>query len=64
MKLKFKLSILVMAILIAVDLNRHMIEFWKGRQERRLSMLNTLENVFSQYHRLPQLSRESEGLMK
>ena len=74
MKLKFKLSILVIAILIAVvaglsilmlseaskisvDLNINIIEylsgelaeFWKGRQDSRFSMLNTIAEVMSDY---------------
>jgi len=74
MKLKFRLSILVITILIvvvitlsiimlhsasdiAIDLNRDVIEylsgelaeFWKGRQDSRFSMLNTLAEVMADY---------------
>jgi len=76
MKLKFKLSLMVIAILvvvvatisiillsnassIAINLNREVIkylsgeqaEYWKGQQDTRFAMLNTLENIFSQYQR-------------
>jgi len=76
MKLKFRLSIMVIAILIvvvaaisiillssaseiAIDLNRKVIkflsgeqaEYWKGQQDVRFAMLNTIENIFSQYQR-------------
>ncbi|MCL2231015.1 MAG: methyl-accepting chemotaxis protein [Treponema sp.] len=44
---------------IAIKLNRDVIHliadkeagFWEGRQNARFSMLNTLENIFSQYQR-------------
>ena len=84
MKLKFRLSIMVIAILIvvvaaisvilltnaskiAIDLNRKVIEFlsgeqaeyWKGQQDTRFALLNTLENIFSQYERFaPQERRD------
>jgi len=76
MKLKIRLSIMVIAILIvviatisiilltssseiAIKLNRDVIHlisseqagFWEGRQNARFTMLGTLENIFSQYHR-------------
>jgi len=74
MKLKVKLSILMIAILIVVvtslsiimlssasetviHLNEHIIEylsgewatFWKGRQDARFSMLNTIAEVMADY---------------
>jgi len=77
MKLKLRLSIMVIGILIAVvvalsvillsssseiavDLNRDVIEylsgelaeFWKGRQDARFSMLNTLAEVMSNYQNI------------
>jgi len=49
----------------AIDLNRKVIEFlsgqeaefWKSRQTQRLSMLNTLENIFSHYDTIPPQER-------
>jgi len=74
MKLKYKLSIMVIAILVAVvvtlsfltlnssskiaiELNESVIEylsgewavFWKGRQDSRFSMLNTIAEVMADY---------------
>jgi len=89
MKLKIKLSLMVVAILVAVvagismlmlshaseisiDLNKRVIEvlsgreaqFWKGRQDKRFSMLNTLENVFSDYLELePETRRDRFDVM-
>jgi methyl-accepting chemotaxis protein len=44
---------------IAINLNREVIkylsgeqaEYWKGQQDTRFALLNTLENIFSQYQR-------------
>jgi len=84
MKLKFKLSIMVIAILIAViaivsiillsaastiatDLNIKVIEylsgekaeFWKGRQDSRFSMLNTIAEIMADYQDIDQADRRN-----
>jgi len=84
MRLKYKLSILVVAILVvvvaslsilmlnrsskmAIDLNISVIEylsgeyaeFWKGRQDGRFTMLNTLAEVMADYDDLDPRERRN-----
>ena len=63
--LAISLLLLNRASAIAIELNRSVIEYlsgeqaeyWRGRQDQRFSMLNTLENIFSQYDRLSPTER-------